>query len=183
MDNAKIALQKIKDLHAEIVSLDSSNTSILKETRTLEFFIQKAARNTGDYRRRLQAAYDILEAGKYDFAITNGIEDAGMDKNMIEDLMFARTKPIDRAMEHLRDFQQTVVDITIAKRDLLQGTKQLERQLQNSSEKIILYEKTLSQLMTFLANRGMLTAELIDAFNGSKSSKHLVDALLSTQQK
>lgn len=183
MNNAGIALRKIKDLHSEIVSLDSSNTSILKESRHIETFVLKAARDTNFYRKRLSDTYGILEKKKLDFAIFDGLDSAGMDKDMIEDLVFARNKPIDKALEHLREFQQQIVDIKLSKRDLVTSTTQLERQLKNSSEKIEKYEATLSGVMTFLGRKGMLDLELIQALNGSETSKEIVDAVLDMQSK
>lgn len=166
-----------------MVSLDSSNTSILKETRTIEVFMQKAGKDTNGYRKRLTEVYEYFENKTLDFAITNGLESAGMDKDMIEDLLFSRNKPIDKAFEHLRELQQDIVDIKIAKRDLIQSTVQLERQLKNASDKITKYELTLGQLMTYLGQKGMLNQELLEAFNGSKTSSEMVNTVLELQSK
>lgn len=183
MNNADLALRKVRDLHQEIVSLESSNKSILKESQNIELFLLKASKDTNFYRKRLIDAYEILEERKLDYAITTGLENAGIDKDMIEDLVFARNKPVDKALEHLREFQQDAVDIKIAKRDLVKSTVQLERQLKNASEKITKYERTLSDVMTFLGRKGMLDHELLQALNGSTSSKEVMDAILDLQSK
>jgi hypothetical protein len=145
--------------------------------------IIKASKDTNGYRKRLTGVMEYFENKTLDFAITNGLEIAGMDKDMVEDLVFAKIKPIDKALEYLREFQQEAVNISIAKRDLAAGTVQLERQLKNASEKITKYELTLGQLMTFLGKKGMLNEELIECFNGSKSNKELTNAILELQNK
>ena len=170
-------------MKSEIGSLDSSNSSILKESQNIELFIIKASRDTNGYRKRLTGVMEYFEGKKLDFAITNGMDSAGLDKDMIEDLVLAKMKPIDKALEHLRALQQDIVNISIAKRDLAASTTQLERQLKNASEKITRYEKVLGDLMTFLGRKGMLNEELIEAFNGSKSSKELTNSILELQQK
>lgn len=145
--------------------------------------MNKAAKDTNGYRKRLTNVYNYFEPKTLDFAVSNGLELAGMDKDMVEDLILAQTKPIDKAFEHLRELQQNIVDIKIAKRDLVQATTQLERQLKNASDKITKYEETLGNLMTFLGRKGMLNKELLEAFNGSKTSEAVVDAILDLQQK
>lgn len=183
MNNAQIALSRIKDLHQEIVSLDSSNKTILKESRNIEVFINKASKDTNFYRKRLSDAYEILEKKQLDPAITNGLDSIGLNKDMIEDLIFARNKPVDKALEYLREVQQDIVDISISKRDLVGSTRQLERQLKNASEKMDGYTETLGALMTFLLKKGMMDEEMLQAVNGSKSSKAVQDAILELQKK
>lgn len=183
MNNADIAIDRVANLHAEIMSLDSSNTSIHKESLNVELFVDKASRDTSRYRKRLTEAYEILEKRDLDPAIVMGLENAGLDKYMIEDLMFTRTKAVDKAMEHLRTAQEAYVNLGIAKRDLVHETTQMISQLKRASNDIKNYEDVLSRLMTFLGQKGLLDAELLQAFNGSKSSQAVTDAILDLQKK
>ncbi len=181
MNNADIAIDRIKNLHAEILSLDSSNTSILKESLNVELFIDKASRDTNGYRKRLTAAYEILENRPLDEAIVNGLDGNGLNKDLIEDLMFARRKPIDKALEHLRTAQQDFVNLSIAKKDLVHSTRQINAQLKIASKKITHYERSLGDIMTFLSSKGLLDTELLNALNGSIGA--VTEAILDIQNK